>query len=354
MLTWVVWFLAAQVSIYEVSINARVESSEFVHVVDSPVAGTVIEVHVEVDDEVRKGDPLVVLDTKREASLLEGVTANVYGIAARLRALRDSRMAELEAATSRNNAEEVTLRTTHARIREAEAARNLAEARLARATRLHADGLTSKDELEEAELTVERDRADHEAVANELERIVWARRQAESEHRMRLADYDRLIATLDAEEGQAKADSTRLEYSLSERVVRAPVGGRIARMAPLRPGSVVEHDEIIAVVVPGGHYKAVAFFEPHSAAGRVRAGQRARMRLDAFPWIEYGQLDAEVSRVARETADELIRVELTLIGRPTVINLEHGITGTVAVEVERVSPSQLVLRAAGRRIEGTR
>ena len=36
---------------------------------------------------------------------------------------------------------------------------------------------------------------------------------------------------------------------------------------------------------------------------------------------------------------------------PTWIPLQHGLTGTIEVEVERVSPAALLLRSLGKRLE---
>jgi membrane fusion protein (multidrug efflux system) len=55
-----------------------------------------------------------------------------------------------------------------------------------------------------------------------------------------------------------------------------------------------------------------------------------------------------VSNVAGEIRDGKVRVELNLTsGGPLPINLQHGLPGSVEVEVERLTPVKIVLRAAG-------
>ncbi len=93
----------------------------------------------------------------------------------------------------------------------------------------------------------------------------------------------------------------------------------------------------------------VAEFEPMRAVGRIRPVQTARLRLEAFLWTEYGTVSLRVRRVASETRNGTLRVELELHGVPSRnILLQHGLPGRVEVEVERVSPWTLLLRAAGR------
>jgi hypothetical protein len=100
--------------------------------------------------------------------------------------------------------------------------------------------------------------------------------------------------------------------------------------------------------VPHGELIIVADFQPSSALGRLKPGHISRMRLDAFPWSQFGSIDARVTRVATEIRDQMVRVELTPIAPfPSKIVLQHGLPGTVAVNLEEASPAQLILRAVG-------
>ena len=94
----------------------------------------------------------------------------------------------------------------------------------------------------------------------------------------------------------------------------------------------------------------------HSARRQATrcSGQSARIRLDGFPWTQFGSLTATVTQVAGEVRDGRVRVELVV--HPTSdsrIPMEHGLPGTVEVEIERVSPATLVLRAAGKLVTRT-
>jgi membrane fusion protein (multidrug efflux system) len=69
------------------------------------------------------------------------------------------------------------------------------------------------------------------------------------------------------------------------------------------------------------------------------------MRLASFPWTQYGSLSAVVTRIAGEARDGKIRVELSVSSdAPSSIPLQHGLPGTVEIEVEQVSPATLLLR----------
>jgi hypothetical protein len=56
-----------------------------------------------------------------------------------------------------------------------------------------------------------------------------------------------------------------------------------------------------------------------------------------------------VRRVASEVRDGRVRVELGVApDAASRIPLQHGLPGTVEVQVERLAPATLVLRAAGK------
>ena len=108
-----------------------------------------------------------------------------------------------------------------------------------------------------------------------------------------------------------------------------------------------EGDKLSAVVPPGA-LKVIAYFLPSTALGRIQPGQPAYLRLEGFPWTQYGTVTARVTHVASELRDKLLRVELTVDAIATSpIPFQHGLPGTIEVEVDHVSPATLVLRTAG-------
>jgi multidrug resistance efflux pump len=138
-----------------------------------------------------------------------------------------------------------------------------------------------------------------------------------------------------------------MQFEVDRRTVRAPISGRIGEAQILRVGSYIRSGEPIGAIVPLGALRIVAEFPP-LVIGRIRIGQPAELRLQGFPWAEYGSIQARVSAVAEEIRNDRVRVELSITPRPVSrVPLQHGLPGSVQVEVERVTPARLVLRAAG-------
>ena len=86
---------------------------------------------------------------------------------------------------------------------------------------------------------------------------------------------------------------------------------------------------------------------PRSAAS-VR-GRRQTLRLEGFPWAEFGSVAATVARVAQEVREGHVQVESAIADSSGFRGkLEHGMPGTVEIVVEQLTPLAVVLRAAGR------
>jgi membrane fusion protein (multidrug efflux system) len=129
----------------------------------------------------------------------------------------------------------------------------------------------------------------------------------------------------------------------------------VGEIADLRIGAVVSRGLELARVVPEGGLQIVARYLPADAVGRIAPGQPGRLRLDGFPWTQYGSVAATVTAVAGEAREGRLRVELAVDpGGSARVPLEHGMSGQLEIEVERVSPFTLILRAAGKAFDPRR
>jgi multidrug resistance efflux pump len=182
-------------------------------------------------------------------------------------------------------------------------------------------------------------------------RLEAEEKRQDTEEQIQIARLQREAADLQAQIGTGAAEIERLQHEGRLRRIEAPIDGTLAEVAPIRAGSVLPAGARVATILPSGTLRVVAHFRPADAFGRVRPHQAARLRLDGFPWTTYGSVDTRVSSVAGEVRDGLVRVELDVVRNNTSgVPLQHGLPGSAEIEVERVSPATLVLRAAGRRI----
>jgi membrane fusion protein (multidrug efflux system) len=191
-------------------------------------------------------------------------------------------------------------------------------------------------------------RAAADALRVAISRQEGEQRTRESERKGRLERLKRDAAQLTGQIAEAEAALERPFYEITKRSVRSPVAGRLGEVANVQVGTVVREGDKIGAVVPPGALKVIADFLPATALGRLRPGQPAQLRLEGFPWTQYGVVGARVTRVASELRNERVRVDLTVNADATSpIPFQHGLPGTVEVEVDCVSPATLVLRTAG-------
>ena len=155
------------------------------------------------------------------------------------------------------------------------------------------------------------------------------------------------LAKLEGELRSGAEAVRRLEYEIERRRIRATVSGRLAECAAIHPGSHISEGDKLGVILPSGKLQVIAEFQPSAALGKLHPGQPASLRLEGFPWAQYGAVPARVARVADEIRDGKVRVELSVGDFPSRIPPQHGLPGSVEIEVEQISPAKLVLRSAG-------
>jgi membrane fusion protein (multidrug efflux system) len=190
-------------------------------------------------------------------------------------------------------------------------------------------------------------RAEARAAVLAIDRTRAENLAAERARDARLASLRRERANLDGDRLILVSTVARFEQEAERRRIRAPISGRLGEVTLLQVGAVVREGDRLASVIPGGRVHVAAEFAP-TAVGRIRPGQAARLRLDGFPWLQYGRVPATVTRVASEPRDQRVRVEFALGALPDLpVAVQHGLPGTVEVEVERVAPAVLVMRAVG-------
>jgi multidrug resistance efflux pump len=350
LVAWLAWFVLARVTVYEASESARMEYVRAARPVDVAVAGRVVEEHLTLGAHVRAGAPLLVLDTSLDERRLSEERARLAALAPERDALVQQIAREREQLT-------LTQQASLSAIEEARAHDSRAGVEL-RFARERAERMASSDvvlaqiDVLKAKAESEQATASAGAASAHLARALREHDAALSRTLARIAELTRSLAQLDGALAGGHAASAVIEQQIELRTVRAPFDGVLGEVATLRAGSVVREGQRIATILPSDQLHVVASFAPARVAGKLRPGQRARLRLDSYPFTQYGSVGLEVKNVAREVRDGQLRAELALDGANTSIPLQHGLTGRVEVELEEVAPALLVLRAAGRMLSG--
>lgn len=214
--------------------------------------------------------------------------------------------------------------------------------------------ISSESQLNSANKTI----GDSRVRISELQaRVVNLRSQLErteselkSAFEKALAQYEQAHATLGGSlttmrEGAATLESSivDLENNLTIKegeadrlIVRAPRAGELTDLAFNTPGQAVGQGTAVATVVPDDVRLIMVATLPNKDIGRVTEGVAARIKVDAYPFRQYGTVPARVDRVFPKPDKPEFVVHLSL-DRNTIRvdgkdrSLEPGLTATADI-----------------------
>lgn len=351
LISWLFWFGTARVSVYEISTKARLEVDAAVRPVTSSYEGRVVASNLTVGRDVNAGDVLVEIESEAERLKLSEAKTRLEMLSPQRTALVEQLKSQEASLVQQLEAARISIAEGRKRSEEADAAALYAKREADRLATLSSSGLLSEAELSRARAEEQQRRAAADAVRLAIGRLETELRGKEKDGQGRLEALRREIAAIASQSSAAAASIEQLSYELERRQITSPVTGRIGESVDLSHGAVIHAGEKLGTIIPAGEVKLVAYFAPSSALGWVHPGQRARFRLEAFPWTEYGVINATVSRVSNEPRDGGVRVDLAIQrDSASAIPLEHGLPGVVEIEVDRASPAALLFRAAGKRL----
>jgi hemolysin D len=143
----------------------------------------------------------------------------------------------------------------------------------------------------------------------------------------------RVVDTFIADNAQKRAEAERQADSAIEKlakaaarldktILRSPIDGVVQASIITTAGQVVPSGSDVMRIVPQDAELEIEAYLPNKDIGFVAIGDRATVKIDAFPFTRYGALDATVVRVARDAiaaadADQAERNPTRLIAQTT-------------------------------------
>ncbi len=128
-------------------------------------------------------------------------------------------------------------------------------------------------------------------------------------------DTDKAVAAFAAENAQKLADAEHLvddneaklakaQAKIAHLTLESPIDGVVQGSVVTAPGQVLTAGEQVMEVVPTGAALEIEGYLPNADAGFVHQGQTAVVKVEAFPFTDYGTVDATVTAVARDAIPE--------------------------------------------------
>jgi membrane fusion protein (multidrug efflux system) len=348
LLVWLLWFFFSTVTLVEVSRSAHLEVQDSASPVSAVVSGKIIANFLVLGQEVLAGDILIKLDSTNEELRLREEQSRLASFEPRIHSLNKELDSLTRSLTGERQSAQSALQAAQFRAEETTAALNYAKDFERRMKEESAAGSVSQVESLKAASEVQKLNATRSALRAEINRLESDLLTREQQSQIQLENLRRSILTFESERSTSEATVARLKNDIEKHLIRSPISGKVGDMNPLRIGAFIGEGQKFATIVPDGKLIIVAEFLPSAALGRIQVGQQSRMRLDGFPWGQFGSLEAKVARVASEIRDQVVRIELVPTqGLANKNMMQHGLPGSVSVNLEQVSPAQMVLRVVG-------
>src|SRR5882757_6935872 len=282
---WLVWFLVAPIPRYEVTSTARLEVDQQIRPVQSPVLARVVTTNLQLGREVHAGDLLVELDSATERFQVQEETAHMTALTSEIASLQEQVKGTNQARGQEAKTSSIAQDQAAAKFQEAETLARLASEEAKRLEQLHKQDLIPRREYEQGQLEADSRRQAAGSLRLEASRLQQGQGTRERDRLVQTENLAGEIRKLEGEQATARASIDRLNYEVERRMIRAPISGKLAEVAELRPGGVVDETERLCAILPGevaggGRVCAVGCFGEDSsgAAGEAAVG---RVSMDA-------------------------------------------------------------------------
>jgi len=351
----VTWAVLAEVPLVKVSSQARIEPHNAVYRIEPPSAGRVVRSLLNLDEDIKEGDLLIEFDTRAERLELDQSKATVVALEKELAVIRDQIANKNHEASATGVVDQVAIREAVEKEQEIAPRHRLAQERAQLALRSPTGSIS---EIEKLERATDVDALGFARTAQGLAVIRLRGEQAVRGQTLtaQLLGLKREELRTEGQLRELKVAIDRLEYQIEKKHYRAPASGHLVDVAELGVGAFIADGQRVGTIVASDAEVRVRARFPKEVVGMIQPGQTARLKLDGYPLTIYGTVPARVTRVGTEpglvaTPEAIpgtVRVELefTAPADPR-IQLRHGMTMTVEVEVARVSPVALLMRAIG-------
>ncbi|HUW05749.1 MAG TPA: HlyD family efflux transporter periplasmic adaptor subunit [Williamwhitmania sp.] len=177
------------------------------------------------------------------------------------------------------------------------------------------------------------------------EQLLLSKKYSLEQSRVSLSDASITMAKLDQDlvelgmafseketklKGELKLTYEQLKASVSQweeqYLLCATVSGRVSFLKVWSENQEVKVGETVFAIVPKIQGKLIARISlPSAGAGKVKVGQQVNIRVDGFPYMEFGMLMGTVSRVSVAPSEG----EYSL-----VVSLPHGLTTSYGKKLE--------------------
>ncbi|MEQ9551534.1 MAG: HlyD family efflux transporter periplasmic adaptor subunit [Coleofasciculus sp. G3-WIS-01] len=177
------------------------------------------------------------------------------------------------------------------------------------------------------------------------------RSQLESQERMQQLEME--LTQLKAKIADNENQLARAKAQLNQQFLYAPVDGVVSSLNVSNQGEVVQPSQTIAEMAPEGEPLVLSASLPNRDAGFVKVGMPVKVKLDAYPYQDYGIVTGEITSISpdakpHEQFGAVYQVEVELDrnhikDKGRLIEFKAGQTATAEIIIRRRRIADILL-----------
>lgn len=295
--------------------------------IKAPLGGVIRDILVKDGEEVIQGQPLLEMDTTAAAAKLKALeevrarvqadvllskgqlgsrvdqsrlSANQIG---KLTALRDEYSSRIAAARSAVSQARAALQSAEVQYKAKREALVIREDVLKDIQPLVAQGAMARAQYQKERQEVVLLRGEVRSLAANLLRardeLASSKDKLNNTIALTKVDFSTKVEESEKQLAELSNQISETTLTLKYQVIRSPVRGVVFDLKPSSPGYVVNSEVPVLKVVPTDRLVARIFVD-NKDIGFVRTGQVVQVRVDAFPYNEFGELKGKVLSVGSD------------------------------------------------------
>jgi hemolysin D len=296
---------------------------------DAPVPGTVTAIKIKEGQKVKKGQPLIELDSKKINAELKEAQAKLNGLSlqssnfeqiqARLQMNIKQQLQQNQAAT----AEQVDLIEQTRQKIALHQKQIVSTAQLVNKDREIVDryrkfqrkGVVSGNQLDDVERrSIQNSQTLTQANSDKIQQQTELKKQQSSYQKIihqgelaiigtekQLKETQSQIISTQSEIMQTKDRIESLQHQLKQGQIVAPTDGTIFQLAVGHPGTVVQPSQTLIKIAPKGTPLVLKAQMPTQESGFLRVGMPVKLKFDAYPFQDYGVIEGRLTWVSPDS-----------------------------------------------------
>ena len=135
--------------------------------------------------------------------------------------------------------------------------------------------------------------------------VLMAQRDIEKSYATFIADNAQKLAEAARQVDDDRQKLLKAQVKTSHMQLFSPLDGVVQGLTVTTVGQVVSGGEQIMQIVPAGSALEIECYLPNGDSGFVKPGQPAVVKIESFPFTDYGTIGGHVTRVARDAIPQV-------------------------------------------------